>query len=135
MAKRPKQLQPRQPLTPAKIAAATYVGSAEHKRERWWGGLPGAYTGRDGLATRPKKQKTTICPITHAAGRETATGWVREALAKGQLRYYEADQDFPNHIWYGQDTGQVWFGRCVNSVRSQYKGWPVEEDERFAVFG
>ena len=68
----------------------------------WWGGLPGAYVGSSGKATRPKKQDTTICPLTTATDRDVATEWVREALTTGQMRWYEGDQDFPNHIWYKQ---------------------------------
>jgi hypothetical protein len=64
-----------------------------------------------------------------------ATGWVRIALRLGQGRYYEANQDFPKHIWYTDDCCQVWFGFCVNSVQGQYKGWPIGEDERVAIFG
>ena len=60
MARRPKQLPPRTPLSPEQIEGASYVGSAEHKVERWWGGLPEGYVGPSGKATRPKKQQTTI---------------------------------------------------------------------------
>jgi hypothetical protein len=135
MAKRPSQLPPRRPLTPTLIDNATYVGSAEHKQHRWWGGLPAGYVGPSGRATRPKKQLTTICSRTSEADRVMASGWVKAALRLGQLRYYEADQDFPKRIWYRDDSGQLWFGFCVNSVQGQYKGWPIEEDERVAVFG
>ena len=133
MAKRPKQLPPREPLTPAQIESATYIGSAEHKEHRWWGGLPAAYVGSAGRVTRPKKQTTTVCTLTRDSDRVRATGWVREALMLGQLRYYEADQDFPKHIWYRDAAGQLWFGFCVNSIQGQYKGWPIEEDE-LAIF-
>lgn len=118
----------------AQIDRASYVGSAEHKQYRWWGGLPAAYVGPGGRATRPKKQDTTICPLTSDADRLLATGWVRAALRQGQLRYYEADQDFPSRIWYRQDTGQHWAGYCVNGAQGQYKGWPIEEEERIALF-
>ncbi len=78
--------------------------------------------------------QTTICPLTSEADRERATGWVRAALMAGQARFYEGDKDFPKHIWYQDETGQLWFGFCVNSVQGQYKGWPIEEDERVAIF-
>lgn len=133
-AKRPKQLPTRYPLTPELIEAAHYLGSAEHKAERWWGGLPEAYVPPDGEASRPKKQCTTICPLTTSADRDRATGWVREALANNQIKYVEADQDFPKHIWYREVTGQVWRGFCTNTAAGQYKGWPIQEDERRAVF-
>lgn len=135
MAKRPKQLPARMPLTPAQIRIARYVGSAEHKEHRWWGGLPAAYVGPEGKAMRPRKQTTTVCHLTDEADRDIATGWVREALNLGQLHYYEADQDFPNHIWYRDANSQLWFGRCINSIQGQYKDWPIEEEERVAIFG
>ncbi len=135
MAKRPKQLQPRPPLTAAPIDRAAYVGSSEHKDRRWWDGLPGAHVGSSGKATRPKKQDTTVCLLTTVAERDTATKWVQSALTHGQMRYFEGDQDFPKHIWYRENNGQVWFGFCLNSVQGQYKGWPIDEEERSAKFG
>jgi hypothetical protein len=54
MVRRPKQLSPREPIAPARIETAIYVGSPEHKQYRWWGGLPAAYVGPVGMATRPK---------------------------------------------------------------------------------
>jgi hypothetical protein len=55
---------------------ASYVGSKEHKVERWWGGLPARYSGKRKPA-RHKKQKTTICPLLTEAERDIATGWVQ----------------------------------------------------------
>lgn len=136
MARRPRQIPTRIPLSAEQIASATYVGSDEHKDRRWWGGLGGAYVGRSGVATRPKKLNTSICPMTTATDRETATCWVRCALRSGQLIYLEGDKDFPSRIWYRDPaTAQSWSGYCVNGILGQYKGWPIEEDERRAVFG
>ncbi|HMJ05344.1 MAG TPA: hypothetical protein VK474_03720 [Chthoniobacterales bacterium] len=130
---KPRQSPIRRPLLEQQIVTAAYVGSAEHKTERWWGGFPKAYVGADGAAHRPGKQLTTICPKVNEQERDTATGWVRQALRQGQLRYYEGDKDFPKHIWYRDDEGQPWFGFCVNSVQGHYKGWPAEEYE-LAIF-
>jgi len=94
-------------LTDAQIAAARYEGSPEHKSVRWWGGLPGASVGPDGQASRPKKQKTTICPLTARAEQETATLWVREALRQRRFRFYEADQVYPNHVWHQDESGRI----------------------------
>jgi hypothetical protein len=135
MARRPRQVPAREPLSIAKIRAARYVGSAEHKRLRWWGGLPAASIGEDGAARRPRKQLTTICPLTDETDRRQATKWVRAAIGAGRLRFYEGDKDFPKHIWYRDEKGQLWFGFCVNGVLGQYKGWPIEEEDRVAVFG
>jgi hypothetical protein len=135
MAKRPAQIPQRSTLDPNLIQIAAYVGSPEHKAQRWWGGLPAAYVDDDGEASRPGKQQTTICPLVTEDDRLRATEWVRAALESGQFRFYEGDKDFPRYIWYQDRGGQVWFGSCINSVQGQYKGWPIDEDERVAIFG
>lgn len=133
--KRPVQMPARAALTQAQIDIATYAGSPEHKEKRWWGGLPQAYVGADGKAKRPKRQTTTICPLINEHEKARATLWVRAALMAGQMRFCDGDKDFPHDIWYKDDTGQNWMGRCVNSVLGHYKGWPVEGDEVRALFG
>ncbi len=125
----------RRPLSDVLIEKARYVGSCEHKARAWWGGLPKAYVGPDGQAHRPGRQMTTICPKYTAAERDIATDWVQKALQSGQFRYYEADKDFPKHIWYRDAQHQLWFGFCLNGVLGQYKGWPIEEAERVEIFG
>ncbi|CAK0752586.1 conserved hypothetical protein [uncultured Gammaproteobacteria bacterium] len=112
---------------------ASYVGSTEHKEERWWGGLPGAPYSKNGIPTRPKKQKTTICPLVKEDDRDRATTWVQEAIVKGQYEFTEGDQDFPKHIWHEADE-KYWFGFCTNPAAGQYKGWPVEKDEYNAYY-
>jgi len=131
---RPRQLPPRKPLAEDEILTAAYVGSGEHKTKRWWGGLPDAFVGTSGVASRPGKQLTTICPLTTNSQQAMATQWVQAALREGKVRFYEGDKLFPKHIWY-RDADQLWFGFCVNSVQGEYKGWPIEEDERREIFG
>lgn len=135
--KRPVQRPLERPRTQAErqalSARACYVGSAEHKASRWWGGMPGVQY-KDGRPARPKRQTTTICPLVTERERDRATEWVRRAIETGQCKFMEGDKDFPKHIWYEAD-GQGWFGFCINSAAGQYKGWPLEEDERRAVFG
>lgn len=131
---RPKQIPPRTPLTADQIAAASYVGSGEHKSVKWWGGRPLAKIGKDGVARRPRKQLTTICPRVTDAEREEASGWVRFALAAGQLRYFEGDKTYPKHIWYMQPNGQYWFGFAINEIAGTYKGWPIDEDHKREKF-
>src|SRR5258708_34934167 len=97
---RPQQIPRRAPLTADQIAAASYVGSGEHTAVAWWGGLPQARVGKDGKARRPKKQNTTLCRRTTEAERDEASRWVKEALTKGQLRFFEGDKTYPKHIWY-----------------------------------
>lgn len=111
---RPKQRPSHRPLIAEEIEAACYVGSPEHKEKRWWGGLPAARKGRDGRTRRPKKAHTTICRKTAEADRREATRWVREALAAGQMRFFDGDKTYPKHIWYKDKTGQFWFGFAVN---------------------
>lgn len=132
--KRPAQITvKRRPAEPV-IVKASYVGSPEHKVVRWWGGLPQAYVPPDGRASRPGKQDTTICPLVTAKDREKASGWVREAIRAHQYKFFEGDKDFPKHIWYRDEDGQVWFGFCVNGIAGDYKGWPIDEDERSEIF-
>lgn len=134
MARRPNQVRRRAVLSSELICKASYVGSAEHKAERWWGGLPKAYIDCDGKARRPRKQDTTICHLTGDKDRERATSWVRQALLKSQVQFREGDKDFPKHIWYKDDDGQIWFGLCINSIQGEYKGWPIDEKERRRFF-
>lgn len=114
-------------------ARASYVGSKEHKGQRWWGGLPGVHYGIDGKPSRQKREKTTICDLVTEEDRERATEWVRAAIEDSQFTFLEGDQDFPKHIWY-QAEARGWFGFCINSAAGHYKGWPMEEDERCAFF-
>ena len=131
---RPRQIPARVPLSAEQIEAASYVGSGEHKAERWWGGLPMARRGKDGVARRPKKQLTTICPKVTAAEREIASTWVIEALRLGQFRYFEGDKTYPKHIWYRDGTGQFWFGFAINQIQGTYKGWPITEADKVVAF-
>ena len=113
---------------------AVYEGSGEHKDEAWWGGLPAARQLPGGRVGRRRKQTTTICPLLSTRDRAKATRWVREAIILGQYKFVEADQRFPKKIWYRAD-GKIWYGFCINTQSGQYKGWPIDEEERRAVFG
>lgn len=131
---KPRQMRERAGLTPKQIAAASYVGSPEHKAKRWWGGLPGARTSLGGVARRPKKVHTTICPKTTKRDRDEATLWVREALTAGHYRYCDGDKTYPKHIWHRDDERQFWSGFSVNQEAGTYKGWPISEEEKRALF-
>ena len=113
---------------------AVYIGSKEHKERRWWGGLPRARQLSGSRVGRRRKQDTTICPLIDETDRDRATQWVRAAIRAGQCRFLESDQHFPKKIWYEAD-GRVWMGLRVNDGLGQYKGWPISEEERDAVFG
>jgi hypothetical protein len=86
---RPRQIPIRPPLSEEQINSACYVGSAEHKSKRWWGGLPHGYVNQSGEAIRPKKQQTTICPLITEAERLTATIWIQNALRAGQIKFVQ----------------------------------------------
>lgn len=135
--KRPRQRE-RRMLSPterrAVAARARYVGSGEHKAGGWWGGLPKARQLPGGRVGRRGKQTPTVCPLTSNQDRERATSWVRQAIIEGQYRFQESDGDFPKKIWYEAD-GRIWFGYCLNKESGEYKGWPIDEGERRAVFG
>jgi len=136
MPRRPSQMPKRPALSAEQIEASRYVGSPEHKAQKWWGGFPKAFVDNSGVATRPDKEDTTICTLSTEADREMANRWVQNALKEGQFRFYEGDKDYPKKIWYKEEgSGQLWFGQCVNSVRGEYKGWPIDEEERREVFG
>ena len=101
--------------------------------KKWWGGLPMAKQRPGGRVGRARKQTTTVCPLTSCADRDQATGWVRLALEKRQYKFCDGDKDYPKKIWHRAD-GQVWFGLCVNSEAGEYKGWPIDEEERRGIF-
>jgi hypothetical protein len=130
---RPDQVPVHVPLTDQQINAAKYEGSGEHKSERWWGGLPLAKTGRNGVARRPKKELTTICPLVTQQDQNNATTWVQFALRNGQFRFFEGDKKYPKHIWYEED-GRFWFGFAINQILGTYKGWPITEAEKREAF-
>ena len=134
---RPSQTRRDRRLTTAQLrelaARATYVGSPEHKDEKWWGGLPMARQRTGGKVGRSHRQTTTVCPLTSCEDRDRATGWVRSAIRRRQLKYCEGDKDYPKKIWHRAD-GRVWFGYCVNSEAGEYKGWPIDEEERRGIF-
>ena len=129
--RKPRQLSSHPGLAPGTIDAATYVGSAEHKDCRWWGGLPATSVDRDGNRFRPNKQQTTICPLVSDAERHRATDWVREALRRGQYKFEDVPKGaYPRWIWYRDpETKQAWLGLCINVVGGTYKGWPVDDGE------
>lgn len=132
---RPAQIASLPTPTQPEIQGASYVGSKEHKRRAWWGGLPGAHVGPDGKARRPKKQVTTICPLHLEKDRTRATEWVQDALRLGQFRFREGDKTYPKHIWHRDENDRYWFGFCINGIAGTYKGWPVDEAEKREVFG
>lgn len=133
--KKPRQNPVRQRLTDNEIEKAQYVGSPEHKVERWWGGLPQAWQGPDGKASRLKKQQTSVCHKVTAEEREQATEWVQEALTLGNVRYFDGDDLYPSRIWYKDSDDKWWMGFCINTTLGHYKGWPADDGDINALRG
>ena len=115
-------------------AAACYVGSPEHKDGGWWGGRPSSRQLSGGRVGRGRAQTTTICPLSSKEDRSRATDWVRSAIMAGQYRFFQSDKKYPKKMFFEADD-QIWCGYCVNSVLGQYKGWPIDEEERREIFG
>jgi len=86
------------------------------------------------VASRPKRQLTTTCPLLTADDQARATAWVQEALQRRQYRFYDGDKTYPKHVWRRDDGGQYWFGFCINGISGIYKGWPIDEAEKREVF-
>lgn len=131
--KRPTRIHRTRPVSSADAAAlareASYAGSCEHKVGPWWGGRGGVRIGTDGKVTRPKRQRTAICPLTSLRDGSRATEWLQKAISRHQFVFVEGDKRFPKHVWYVDSEGQGWAGRCINSVSGEYKGWPISVDE------
>ena len=87
---------------------------------------------------KSRSQKETndyyLPALKHAGQGEGNALAVREAIILGQYKFVEADQRFPKKIWFRAD-GRIWYGFCINTQSGQYKGWPIDEEERRAVFG
>ena len=75
-----------------------------------------------------------MCPLTTKQERAKATRWIRKAILEEQYKFVESDQEFPKKVWY-EAEGQIWMGYCINTAAGQYKGWPIDEEERREVFG
>ena len=134
--RKPKQAAVRQrsPEELGELAEiAVYKGSAEHKSQKWWCGLPARLPVRDGQFVRYGKQTTTICPLTRPEDRGRATEWLRYAIRTGQCKFHETDKIFPKKVWHEAD-GRIWMGLLINPGNGQYKGWPITKEERDAVF-
>ena len=72
--------------------------------------------------------------MTSDEDRRTATAWLRQAIRSGQYKFVRGDLDFPKHVWYRDETGKIWYGRCSNRESGEYKGWPIEEEEWRGIF-
>jgi len=129
MKRPPQQTVP--DLSPAALATlaarADYKGSVEHKDVRTWLGYP--QPRRRGRHEEPtdRRQNATICPLATNADREMAAAWLRNAIRCGQFDRSVWDGEFPRYVWYKDEKGQYWLGRCMQRGSGGYKGWPIQE--------
>lgn len=98
-----------------KLAArASYVGSPEHKTYPSFAG--------------PARLRADASKCDPRLGdRAELTGWLREAIAGGQVGA-PWEGDFPRYVWHRKDN-TVYEGRLVNSELGQYKGYPLQPAE------
>jgi len=96
-------------------AAASYVGSPEHKD-----------TPSFVEEVRPRAD-ASICDRSLATRRAEITDWLREAICKGVVSGYFEGR-FPRYVWY-KDGDVVYEGRLSNRDQGHYKGYPLEKDD------
>jgi hypothetical protein len=94
---------------------ASYVGSSEHKTFPSFAG-----------PFNPRADASKCDP--QLTDQEELTRWLREAIVAGQAgQLWEGD--FPRYVWCKQ--GDVTYeARLSNPELGQYKGYPLEPDER-----
>ena len=106
--------------------AARYIGSSEHKIERWWGGYPKAKQLPGGRVGRHGKQQTTVCHLTSKADQIRANRWLQQAIRQKHFAFFETDQRYPKKVWF-EASGKLWCGVCINTAAGEYKGWPSND--------
>lgn len=131
--RRPGRPQPEAPEDLEDVAErCDYVGSEEHKDQRWWQGMP--------WPRNHPRDVATICSLVTERDRDQATEWIREAIKNGQFGRKDWRNGFPRRVWHRDRHGQYWYGMLTNqgagpNPRGQYKGWPIGEDEKVEIFG
>lgn len=94
----------------------SYVGSPEHKDGPSFAGQP-----------RPRAD-ASICDRALSNSRELVRTWLQSALRNGQCGA-PWEGDFPRYVWH-QEGETLYEARLVNRVRGEYKGYPLNSDER-----
>lgn len=86
------------------------------------------YHKRDTPTSRPKANRTTLCPPRLNGEQELLSEWVAEAIRRravsGKFR-----GDYPSEVWYKAEDGQVYKGRITNQAQGTYHGFPIPESE------
>lgn len=119
--KRPQKRKVAEGVSPevldACAAQARYVGSPEHKT------FP-SFAGK--LQAR---SDATKCP-TYLTDPDVITGWLADAISKGNVSA-AFDGDFPRYVWALPDGEDRWYeARLTNQVLGEYKGYPLNADQR-----
>jgi hypothetical protein len=96
-------------------AQASYVGSQEHKSYPSFAGPPKLRS--DASRCDPKFKEA-----------DALTQWIQEAIRTGQVGT-PWEGDFPRYTWIVRE-GIYYEGRLVNPGLGQYKGYPLNEEER-----
>lgn len=99
-------------------AGATYIGSAEHKNYPTAAGHPGKL-----------RKDATECPPELTGQQDLLDGWIRSAIAAGNVTAPWPDDQYPQYAWHRAEDGVVWMGRVVNADKGEYKGWSVPDAE------
>lgn len=93
----------------------TYVGSPEHKSYPSFAGPP------------KLRSDATRCP-KHLRDADQITGWLRDAIFKGQVSDDPGEIGYPRYVWAHQEG--MWFeARLVNSEQGTDKGYPLARGE------
>ena len=102
---------------PAVAARVTYVGSPYHKDAP-------SFAGR---VPRPRPD-ASICPRHLASRRADIQKWLADSILLG---YCGAlwEGSFPRYVWH-REGHVVYEARLIDSARGEYKGYPLEADEK-----
>ena len=120
-------------LMPSWCATLTWVSCRALRSSRTVISSAISSAARSSTLRRRAGSSLEITSFTSSEDRDRATEWLRSAIWAGQHRFVEADPDFPKKVWCYED-GQTWLGLCVNTKSGEYKGWPIDEEERRAIF-
>ena len=100
----------------AVAAQVDYIGSPEHKDMPTFAGMP------------KRRANASICPRELADKKDVVVSWLREAIREGAVGAFW-ESGFPRYVWY-VDGDRVYEARLVNRGLGQYKGFPLNDDER-----
>lgn len=97
-------------------AAATYVGSPEHK----------ATPSFAGAMPRPRPD-ASLCDAALANQKVLIDEWLAQAIRRGQFSSF-VEGKYPRYIWHRVEH-TMYEARLVNREQGSYKGYPLQPDE------